>query len=117
MSLAHLRIPKLGRSVSLGTVVAAKKATPPGAYCGATREPIYRTMGEAEDSGLEIVVAASRTSADRVKHTKTDGIIEDDKRENHALIAKGKAKGREEQHVDTQAPRPSQQSPKSARWK
>ena len=54
MSLAHLRIPKLGRSVSLGTVVAAKKATPPGAYCGATREPIYRTMGEAEDSGLEI---------------------------------------------------------------
>jgi hypothetical protein len=54
MSLAHLRIPKLGRSVSHGTVPAASRATPPGAYCGATREPIYRTMGQAEESGLEI---------------------------------------------------------------
>ena len=54
MSLAHLRIPKLGRSVSPGNVLAARRATPPGAYCGATREPIYRTMGEAEESGLEI---------------------------------------------------------------
>jgi hypothetical protein len=54
MSLAHLRIPKVGRSVSPGTVLAVKSATPPGAYCGATREPIYRTMEEAAESGLEI---------------------------------------------------------------
>jgi hypothetical protein len=54
MSLAHLRIPKVDRSVSPGTVVAVKKAAPLGSYCGATREPIYRTMDEAKESGLEI---------------------------------------------------------------
>ena len=55
MSLAHLRIPKVGRNAPLsGTVLAAETAPRPGAYCGATREPIYRTMGEAEESGLEI---------------------------------------------------------------
>ena len=54
MSLAHLRIPKVGRSVSPGTVLAGKRATPLGAYCGATREPIYRTMDDAKESGLEI---------------------------------------------------------------
>ncbi len=63
MSLAHLRIPKVGRSVSPGTVVAVKGATPLGSYCGASREPIYRTMDEAKESGLEICdscVAESR---------------------------------------------------------
>ena len=54
MSLAHLRIPKVGRSVSPGTAHAVKRAIPLGAYCGATREPIYRTMDEAKESGLEI---------------------------------------------------------------
>jgi len=53
MFLAHLRIPKVGRSVSPGTVLAMKRATL-GAYCGATREPIYRTMDEAKESGLDI---------------------------------------------------------------
>ncbi len=54
MSLAHLRIPKVERSVSPGTVAAVKGTTVLGAYCGATREPIYRTMDEAQASGLEI---------------------------------------------------------------
>ena len=54
MSLAHLRIAKVGRSVSPGTVPAVKRASPLGAYCGATREPIYRTMDEAKESGLDI---------------------------------------------------------------
>jgi len=54
MSLAHLRIPKVGRSNSPGAVLAVKRGTPLGAYCGATREPIYRTIDEAKESGLEI---------------------------------------------------------------
>ena len=54
MSLAHLRIAKAGRGASPGTGVAAKAAGPPASYCGATREPIYRTMDEAKESGLEI---------------------------------------------------------------
>jgi len=49
MSLAHLRIPRVER-----TVLAVKRGTPLGSYCGATREPIYRTMDEAKESGLEI---------------------------------------------------------------
>ena len=54
MSLAHLRIPKVGRGVSPGAGLAGKRATLLGAYCGATREPIYRTMDQAKESGLEI---------------------------------------------------------------
>jgi len=54
MSLAHLRMPKAGRGISPGTALAMKRATLPGAYCGATREPIYRNMDEAKESGLDI---------------------------------------------------------------
>ncbi len=54
MSLAHLRIPKVGRGVSPGAGLAGKRATLLGAYCGATREPIYRTMDDAKESGLEL---------------------------------------------------------------
>ncbi len=54
MSLAHLRVAKLGRSISPGASPAAKTTTPPASYCGATREPIYRTMDEATESGLEL---------------------------------------------------------------
>jgi hypothetical protein len=54
MSLAHLRIAKVGRGVSPGTAPAVKTMTQPAAYCGATREPIYRTMDEAAESGLEL---------------------------------------------------------------
>jgi len=49
MSLAHLRIPRVER-----TGLAVKRGAPLGSYCGATREPIYRTMDEAKESGLEI---------------------------------------------------------------
>ncbi len=68
MSLAHLRIPKVGRSLSPGTVVAMKRATPLGSYCGATREPIYRTMDEARESGLDI---CDSCAADFRKQRKT----------------------------------------------
>ena len=54
MSLAHLRIPKVGTTVAPGAVLGAKSAGRLGSYCGATREPIYRTMDEAKESGLEI---------------------------------------------------------------
>ena len=42
------------RGISTGTALAAKAATPPAAYCGASREPIYRTVEEATESGLEV---------------------------------------------------------------
>ncbi len=54
MSLAHLRVVKLGRSLSPGAAPVAKTTTTPASYCGATREPIYRTMDEATESGLEL---------------------------------------------------------------
>jgi hypothetical protein len=54
MSLAHLRIAKAGRGISAGTALAAKATTSAASYCGATREPIYRTMDEATESGLEL---------------------------------------------------------------
>jgi hypothetical protein len=56
MSLAHLMVPKLPRA----RVVAAAPAPPARiaggvtSYCGASREPIYRTLNEAADSGLEV---------------------------------------------------------------
>jgi hypothetical protein len=56
MSLAHLMVPRLPRA----RVVAAALAPPARiaggitAYCGASREPIYRTLNEAADSGLEV---------------------------------------------------------------
>jgi hypothetical protein len=49
MSLAHLRPPKSGR-----TRAAAGTAIVSIAYCGARREPVYRTMDEAAASGLEL---------------------------------------------------------------
>jgi hypothetical protein len=49
MSLAHLRPLKSGR-----TRAAAGTATSPTAFCGARREPVYRTMDEAAASGLEL---------------------------------------------------------------
>jgi len=54
MSLAHLRIVKLARSLSPGGAPAAKTTAPAASYCGATREPIYRTVDEATESGLEL---------------------------------------------------------------
>jgi hypothetical protein len=52
MSLAHLMVPRLPRTRS----AAAKLAAAVGitSYCGASREPIYRTLDEASESGLEV---------------------------------------------------------------
>ena len=56
MSLAHLRALKsAGRTPpAVGAAAAERAATSPTAYCGASREPIYRTMDEATASGLEL---------------------------------------------------------------
>jgi hypothetical protein len=55
MSLAHLRALKSGRTrTAAGTAAAPRVATSPAAYCGASREPVYRTMDEAVASGLEL---------------------------------------------------------------
>ena len=56
MSLAHLRAPKLERSrVAAAAVVRPERAVAGvTAFCGASREPIYRTVDEASESGLEI---------------------------------------------------------------
>jgi hypothetical protein len=55
MSLAHLRAPTVARS---GKTAASRPSgrMPLGhtAYCGASREPVYRTLDEASESGLEV---------------------------------------------------------------
>jgi hypothetical protein len=55
MSLAHLRAPTVARS---GKTAAggtpARVAVGHTAYCGASREPVYRTLNEASESGLEV---------------------------------------------------------------
>ena len=52
MSLAHLRETKAQRDRTPG--VPKKTTTSPTAFCGASREPSYRTMDEATASGLEL---------------------------------------------------------------
>jgi hypothetical protein len=55
MSLAHLRAPKAGRSRKAAGGAPVPRVIPgPTAYCGASREPIYRTLNEASESGLEV---------------------------------------------------------------
>jgi hypothetical protein len=55
MSLAHLRAPKVGRTRKpAGAPAVERVALGPVAYCGASREPVYRTLNEASESGLEI---------------------------------------------------------------
>ena len=63
MSLAHLMVPKVARprksagaagAADKAAVGADKAAAGGGAYCGASREPVYRTLDQAGDSGLEI---------------------------------------------------------------
>jgi hypothetical protein len=53
MSLAHLRETKAPRNRS-AAAVPAKVNSSPTAFCGASREPAYRTMDEATASGLEL---------------------------------------------------------------
>jgi hypothetical protein len=54
MSLAHLRALKSGRTPATGPAPAQKAGHSTASYCGASREPIYRTMDEATASGLEL---------------------------------------------------------------
>jgi hypothetical protein len=56
MSLAHLRAPKLERTAGVaGPAVPERVAAASAkAFCGASREPVYRTMDEAQESGLEL---------------------------------------------------------------
>jgi hypothetical protein len=55
MSLAHLREAKVERNRTVAGAAAPRKAgTSPTAFCGASREPVYRTMDEATASGLEL---------------------------------------------------------------
>ena len=53
MSLAHLRETKPPRNRT-AEMVPRKVNTSPTAFCGASREPAYRTMDEATASGLEL---------------------------------------------------------------
>jgi hypothetical protein len=52
MSLAHLREAKAKRDRT--SAAAPRNASGPAALCGASREPAYRTMDEADASGLAI---------------------------------------------------------------
>jgi len=55
MSLAHLRAPRLPRPRKAAETVALTRVIAwPTAFCGASREPIYRTVTEASESGLEL---------------------------------------------------------------
>ena len=54
MSVAHLRVLKSMRLPSSAATAVGRATTSPDAYCGATREPIYRTMDEAAESGLDL---------------------------------------------------------------
>ncbi len=55
MSLAHLRAMKAARTRrTAGAPGAERTVTPAASLCGASREPIYRTMDEATESGLEL---------------------------------------------------------------
>ena len=56
MSLAHLMVPRLPRARAVAAALAppARIAGGVSAYCGASREPVYRTLNEAAESGLEV---------------------------------------------------------------
>ena len=55
MSLAHIRAWKVERSRKAKPgPTPTSVATGPTGHCGASREPVYRTVGEASESGLEI---------------------------------------------------------------
>ena len=55
MSLAHLMVPKLARTRTAAAALASPRmAAGVTSYCGASREPIYRTLIEASESGLEV---------------------------------------------------------------
>jgi hypothetical protein len=56
MSLAHLKVPKVPRKSHASLAAGDAPAVRPGpiAECGASHEPLYRTLDEAHESGLEV---------------------------------------------------------------
>ena len=55
MSLAHLRQVKTDANRTTASAAAVRKAAGAApSYCGASHEPVYRTMDEATASGLEL---------------------------------------------------------------
>jgi hypothetical protein len=55
MSLAHLRVVKSRRTRSAAGAASGGRAVPTSSsYCGASSEPVYRTMDEAAASGLQL---------------------------------------------------------------
>ena len=42
------------RRTAAGLAAPKRAAVPATAYCGASREPVYRTVDEAHESGLEL---------------------------------------------------------------
>jgi hypothetical protein len=56
MSLAHIRVAKLSRTshASAAGAPARPPRTGPVAECGASHEPLYRSVEEASESGLEV---------------------------------------------------------------
>jgi hypothetical protein len=54
VSLAHLRAPKVGRTRQVAGRTAAERAAALKAYCGASREPVYTSVEDAHESGLEL---------------------------------------------------------------
>jgi hypothetical protein len=61
MSLAHLRALKSARPLSTGASAPEKPVPRGSAYCGAHSEPIYRTVDEATESGLELCASCLAT--------------------------------------------------------
>jgi hypothetical protein len=55
MSLAHLQPAKSDRNRAPSGAAAPRKAGASGtAFCGASHEPVFRTMDDATASGLEL---------------------------------------------------------------
>jgi len=73
MSVAHLRVLKSARVLPSGTSTVARAASSSMAYCGATREPVYRTMDEATESGLDLCATCLADFRRQRKPRWTDG--------------------------------------------
>ena len=56
MSLAHIRVAKLSRGSRASTGAPGARPIRTGlvAECGASHEPMYRSVDEASESGLEV---------------------------------------------------------------
>jgi hypothetical protein len=54
MSLAHLQEMKAGRSPTSSGGAGVRRAGLAASYCGASHEPVFRTIDDATASGLEL---------------------------------------------------------------